>query len=215
MRNFLEKCQKIAGCWGCVVYVPNLHISTPQERPGLDKITSQPWFDATCPCTTSWSAELRFVTLFLLKRTRQNTSSGVTGASCVRPWLTRTIVWTGSFRREWARFRGDRRLGTYTARPQHPAIFWHFCGNFRSVRGPLHKLPCRSMYEKRPRNVFVPVEKKGAKIDPHVSNLTPIAGPIFGPLSTRLMEGFHFEDNLISRFYFVPNPSNLVGKDFQ
>ena len=43
--------------------------------------------------------------------------------------------------------------------------------------------------------------------------IMPVAGPIFGALSTRLIEGFHFEDCLISRFYFVPNPSNLVSQD--
>ena len=43
------------------------------------------------------------------------------------------------------------------------------------------------------------------------ASVTPV-GPIFGPLSTRLIEGFHFEDCLISRFYFVPNPSNLVSQ---
>jgi hypothetical protein len=55
-------------------------------------ITSQPWFDATCPCTTSWSAYFRFVTLFLFEKTRQSTWSSGTGACCVRPWLTRAIV---------------------------------------------------------------------------------------------------------------------------
>ena len=34
------------------------------------------------------------------------------GARCVKPWLTRDIVWTGSFRRGSARCRGDRRLCT-------------------------------------------------------------------------------------------------------
>jgi len=29
-----------------------------------------------------------------------------------------------------------------TALSQHPAIFWHFSGNFRSVRGPLQKISC-------------------------------------------------------------------------
>jgi len=43
-------------------------------------------------------------------------------------------------------------------------------------------------------------------------HVTPVAGPIFGPLSKRLIDGFHFEDGLISRFYFVPNPSNLVSQ---
>jgi len=47
---------------------------------------------------------------------------------------------------------------------------------------------------------------------PSDSAFTPVAGPISGPLSTRLIEGFHFEDCLISRFYFVPNPSNLVSQ---
>ena len=52
--------------------------SSPPERPGPDNTTSQPWYDATCPCTTSWSAYFRFVTFFLLKKTRQSTRSGVT-----------------------------------------------------------------------------------------------------------------------------------------
>jgi len=135
--------------------------SSSLKQPGLDNITSQPWSDATCPCTTSWSAYFRFVTLFLLKKTRQSTRSSVTKARCVRQWLTRDIVWTGSLRRGWARFRGDRRLRTYTAHPQHPAIFWHFCGNFRSVRGPLQKLPFCSRYEKWTWHVFCTSSKKG------------------------------------------------------
>jgi hypothetical protein len=43
-----------------------------------------------------------------------------------------------------------------------------------------------------------------------VSFFTPVAGSIFGPLSTRWIERFHFEDGLISTFYFVPYPRNLV-----
>jgi len=133
------------------------------ERLNLDNSTSQPWSDATCPCTTSWSAYFRFVTLFLLKKARQSTRSSVTGARCVRPWLTRDILWTGSFRRGWARCRGDRRLRTWTALSQHPAIFWHFCGNFCSVRGPLQKLPSRSRYEKWTWHVFCTSSKKGSE----------------------------------------------------
>ena len=53
------------------------------ERLGLDNITSQPWSEATCPCTTSWSAYFRFVKLFLLKKTRQSTRTGVTEARCL------------------------------------------------------------------------------------------------------------------------------------
>jgi len=97
MRKFPQKCQKIAGCWESAVYgsrppIASKPDSSPLERPDLDNDTSQPWSEATCPCTTSASAYLRFVTIFLLERTRQSTRSDGTGASCVRPWLTRDIV---------------------------------------------------------------------------------------------------------------------------
>jgi len=97
MRKFPQKCQKIAGCWESAVYgsrplIASKPDSSPLKRLGLDNITSQPWSDTTCPCTTSTSAYLRFVTIFLLEKTRQSTRSGCTGASCVRPWLTRDIV---------------------------------------------------------------------------------------------------------------------------
>ena len=52
----------------------------------------------------------------------------------------------------------------------------------------------------------------GSFFFPSRRRVTPVAGPIFRPLSTRSIEGFHFEDGLISRFYFVPNPSNLVSQ---
>jgi len=51
----------------------------------------------------------------------------------------------------------------------------------------------------------------GNKFD-WVKGVTPVAAPIFGPLSTRSIKGFHFEDDLISRFDFVPNPSNIVSQ---
>ena len=55
----------------------------PLERPDLDNTTSQPWSQAIYPCTTSASAYLLFVTIFLLEKTRQSTRSGGTGASCI------------------------------------------------------------------------------------------------------------------------------------
>jgi len=84
-------------CWESVVYGSRPPIgskpdSSPPKRPGLDNTTSQPWSDAICPCTTSTSAYLRFVTICLLEKTRQSTRSGGTGANCVRPWLTRDVV---------------------------------------------------------------------------------------------------------------------------
>jgi len=97
MRKFPQKCQKIAGCWESAAYgswppITSKPDLSPPERPDLDNITSQPWSEATCPCTTSASAYLRFVTIFLLEKTRQSTRSSGTGASCDRPWLTRKIV---------------------------------------------------------------------------------------------------------------------------
>jgi len=148
--------------------------SSSSERLVVDNITSQPWSDATCPCTTSWSAYFRFVTLYLLKTARQSTRSGVTGARCLRLWLTRDIVWTGSFRRGWARCQDDRRLRTWTVRPQHPTIFLHFCRTFRSVRGPLQKLPSQNRYEKWTWHVFCASLKKGlenrsSRFEPKIS----------------------------------------------
>jgi len=97
MRKFPQKCQKIDGCWESAVYgsrplIASKPDSSPPERPGLDNGTSQSCSEATCPFTTSASAYLRFVTIFLLEKTRQSTRSGETGASCVRLWLTRGIV---------------------------------------------------------------------------------------------------------------------------
>jgi len=97
MRKFPQQCQKIAWCWESAVYGSRPPIawkpdSSPPERPDLDNITSQPWSEATWPCTTSAGAYLRFVTIFLLEKTRQSTRSGGTGASWVRPWLTRDNV---------------------------------------------------------------------------------------------------------------------------
>jgi len=59
-------------------------------------------------------------------------------------------------------------------RPQHPAIFWHFCGNFHSVRQPLHKLPQRRRYEKRTWHVFCVslqkgLENRSSRFEPKIS----------------------------------------------
>ena len=88
--------QKIARWWGRAFYSSLTPIaskpgSSPPEWPGLDNITSQPWSEATCPCTSSVSAYLRFVTIFLLEKTRQSTRSKGTGASCGRPWWLVTL----------------------------------------------------------------------------------------------------------------------------
>jgi len=97
MRKFPQKCQKIAGCSECAVYGSRPPIaskpgSSPLEWPGLDNPTSQPWSDVTCPCTTSSSTHFHIVTLFWFEKTRQSTRSSGTGASWLRPWLSRDIV---------------------------------------------------------------------------------------------------------------------------
>ena len=58
MRKFPQKCHKIAGCYESTVYgsrppITSKPDSSPPQRPDVDNITSQPWSDATCPCTTS------------------------------------------------------------------------------------------------------------------------------------------------------------------
>jgi len=82
LAGFIEKnqCQKITGCWESAVYgsrplITSTPGSSPPERTSLDNITSQPWSDATCPCTTSASAYFRFDTLFLFEKTRRSTST--------------------------------------------------------------------------------------------------------------------------------------------
>jgi len=44
---------------------------------------------------------------------------------------------------------------------QHPAIFWHFCGNFRSVRGPLQNYHAKAGTKNEPWHVFGAISKKG------------------------------------------------------
>jgi len=105
MRKFPQKCQKIAGCWESAVYgsrppIASKPDSSSPERPGLDNITSQPWSKATCLCTTSASTYLRFVTIFLVVKTRQSLRWGkkrIWLASCLfspRVFLLR--VWAPS-----------------------------------------------------------------------------------------------------------------------
>jgi len=58
MRKFPQKCHNIAGCWDSAVYgsrppIASKPDSSPPERPDLDNCTSQPWSEATWPCTTS------------------------------------------------------------------------------------------------------------------------------------------------------------------
>jgi len=56
--------------------------SSPLERPGLDKITGQPWSDTTCPCTTArstWSC--------LFKQKERHKAE-----ECFKRWETRGIV---------------------------------------------------------------------------------------------------------------------------
>jgi len=106
MRKFLLV---LRACHLCTeLLIASTPGSSTLERPGLDNIKSQPWSDTTCPCT----AYFRFVTLILLKMTRQSTRSGVTEARYIKPWLTRDIVsgWTKSFQTRWGMSQVSRRL---------------------------------------------------------------------------------------------------------
>jgi len=146
--------------------------SSPPERPGLENITSQPWSEATCPCTTSASAYLRFVTIFLLEKTRQSTRKGGTGASCVRPWLTRDIVWTGLFWRGQARFRGDQRSGTLNSALSTPGYLLALLRELSQCPRAFTEIIMPKQVRKTNLDIFlVPFQKKGWKINHHVSNL--------------------------------------------
>ena len=61
----------------------------------------------------------------------------------------------------------------YTVLSQHPAIFWHFCGNFRMSRGALQKMLRRSRYEKRTEQIFCTrsekwPENRSSRFDPKI-----------------------------------------------
>jgi len=69
---------------------------------------------------------------------------------------------------------GDWRLRTWTARPQHPAFFRHFCGNFRMSRGTWQKLQRWSKYGKWTKLVFCTSSKKvsenrSSRFEPKIS----------------------------------------------
>jgi len=148
-------------------------------------------------------------------------------------WLV-NFVWIGSYRRGWARFRGDQRLRAWTVRPQHPAIFWHFCGNFHSVRRPLQKLPCCSRYEKWTWHAFCTSSKKGlenrsSRFEPKISWISfsrgsgqPLTRYFFGRTympfirwgwvfleRTRILSGFKFTKHFIK--ILVVETKRFVG----
>jgi len=144
--------------------------SSSPGRPGLDNMTSQPWSDATCPCTTSWRAYFRFVTLFLLKKARQSTRSGVTGdVASNHGWL---VILSGPGRSGvdepgveaiggcvHKRRALNTRLSSVTS-----------AGTFAVSAGPYRNYQAKAGTKNVPDTLFVPIQKKGWKIDPHVSN---------------------------------------------
>ena len=75
----------------------------------------------------------------------------------------------------------DWKLCTLTARPQHPAIFWHFCGNVCMSRGALQKLQRRSRYSKQTKLVFCTRYKEGSenrssRFEPKISLISSSRG---------------------------------------
>jgi len=103
----------------------------------------------------------------------------------------------------------------------HPALGFLICGGFALV----HEFICVTWLIKfsftpslRPALIFR-IYTEFAKVDEFIrvthSILTPVAGPILGPYSTNSTHESDSKNGHISRFYFVPNPSNLVGTDFQ
>ena len=58
----------------------------------------------------------------------------VWGIGYVRLWLTRDIIWTGSFRTGWARFGGDRRSGTINSTLLTPSYLLALLNTLHPVR---------------------------------------------------------------------------------
>ena len=78
-------------------------------------------------------------------------------------WNSDSWYCLDQFQRSSNRFQGNRRSWTIYGALSTPGYLRHFCGTFRSIRKPLHKLP--------PKKFFVPVQKKDWKIGPFVWNL--------------------------------------------
>jgi len=100
----------------------------------------------------------------------------VTEASCVRPWLTCDIVWTGSFCRGWARFRGDLRSGTINGALIKPGYFLALLRELLHVpRGLTESAEAKKVRKKIQTGMgLYQIKKKGPtltrKMDHHVSN---------------------------------------------
>jgi len=106
-------------------------------------------------------------------QTRQSTKSGGTGASCVVDPLNclHQVVLEGI-----SQVSRPSEVGNHKRCTLNTWLSFGFCGNFFfccfsaatqlalqnfcSVRGPLHKLPCRSRYEKRTWHGFCTSSKK-------------------------------------------------------
>jgi len=147
--------------------------SSPPEQPGPDNITSQPWFDATCPCNTASS------TLSCLFQQKERdkaevvTSTGGTGARCVASEHGRLVVLSRPVvpgeDEPGVQAIGNcvhkrRALNTRLSSGTSAGTFACPAGPYRNCRGQAGTKNETEWY-------FVPIQKKAWKIDPHVSNL--------------------------------------------
>jgi len=103
----------------------------------------------------------------------------------------------------------------------HPALGFLICGEFALVHefiGVTWLIKFSFTPSLRPALIFR-VYTEFARVDEFIrvthAILTPVAGPMFGPYFTSSTHESDSKNAHISRFYFVPNPSNLVGIDFQ
>jgi len=107
----------------------------------------------------------------LLKKAGQSTRSGVIEARCVRPWLTRELSGPGRSGGDEPGFEAiggcvhkrralNTRLSSGTS-----------AGTFAVSAGPYRNYQDETGTKNEPGRFFVPVQKKGWKIDHHVSHL--------------------------------------------
>ena len=82
-------------------------------------------------------------------------------------WLV-TSFRPGRFGGEMPGFEAIRGQEPYTAHFQHPAIFWHFCGNFRMSRGAFRNYWVEAGTKNKISTYFVLDQKNVQKIEYYV-----------------------------------------------
>jgi len=104
-------------------------------------------------------------------------------------WLV-TSFRPGRFGGEMPGFEAIRGQEPYTAHFQHPAIFWHFCGNFRMSRGAFRNYWVEAGTKNEPKRNCASDPKNGSenrssRFEPKISLISFLSGS--GPLLRKIL----------------------------